>query len=66
MLATFINAANAQKSVVVSTFTTMVNSVISSLTSQQYQFTTIGSTMMIEFHHWYSWGKDSFWPETPS
>lgn len=49
MLTTFINAANAQKSVVVSTFTTMVNSVISSLTSQQYHFTTIGSTMMTNF-----------------
>lgn len=46
---TNINAANAQKSAVVSTFTTMVNSVISSLTSQQYQFTTIGSTMMTNF-----------------
>lgn len=49
ILITFINAANAQKSAVVSTFTTMVNSVISSLTSQQYQFTTIGSTMMMNF-----------------
>lgn len=49
MLTTFINAANAQKSAVVSTFTTMVNRVISSLTSQQYQFTTIGSTMMTNF-----------------
>ena len=49
MLTTFIDAANAQKSAVVSTFTTMVNSVISSLTSQQYQFTTIGSTMMTNF-----------------
>lgn len=49
MLTTFINAANAQKSAVISTFTTMVNGVISSLTSQQYQFTTIGSTMMTNF-----------------
>ena len=49
MLTTFINAANAQKSTVVSTFTTMVNGVVSSLTSQQYQFTTIGSTMMTNF-----------------
>ena len=46
MLTTFINAANAQKSAVVSTFTTMVNSVISSLTSQQYQFTTIGLSLI--------------------
>lgn len=49
MLTTFINAANAQKSAVISTFTTMVNGVISSLTNQQYQFTTIGSTMMTNF-----------------
>lgn len=47
MVTTFINAANAQKGNLITTFTTMVNSVVTAFTSQYYQFMTIGNTLMI-------------------
>lgn len=46
MVTTFVNAANAKKGALTSTFTSMVNSVITAFTSKYYQFTTIGNTMM--------------------
>jgi len=49
MLTTFINGANAQKSNVTNTFTTLVTGIITTLTAKQSQFTIIGSTMMTNF-----------------
>ena len=46
MVTTFVNAANAQKGTLTSTFTSMVSTVVTTFTSQYYQFTTIGTTMM--------------------
>lgn len=46
MLTTFINAANAQKGNLTSTFTTMMQAV---LTNYQTQFNTAGSTLMTKF-----------------
>ena len=47
MISTFVNAANAQKGTLTSTFTNMVSGIVAAFTSQYYQFTTIGNTMMI-------------------
>lgn len=49
MLTTFINAANAQKSNMTSTFTTMMQAVLMTLTNYQTQFNTAGSTLMTKF-----------------
>ena len=49
MLTTFINAANAQKSNMTSTFTTMMQAVLTTLTNYQTQFNTAGSTLMTKF-----------------
>lgn len=49
MLTTFINAANAQKSNLTSTFTTMMQAVLTTLTNYQTQFNTAGSTLMTKF-----------------
>ena len=49
MLTTFINAANAQKSNMTSTFTTMMQDVLTTLTNYQTQFNTAGSTLMTKF-----------------
>lgn len=49
MLTTFINAANAQKGNLVSTFTTMMQAVLTTLTNYQTQFNTAGSTLMTKF-----------------
>lgn len=49
MLITFINAANAQKSNMTSTFTTMMQAVLTTLTNYQTQFNTAGSTLMTKF-----------------
>lgn len=46
MLTTFINAANAQKGNLASTFTTMMQAVLTTLTNYQTQFNTAGSTLM--------------------
>lgn len=46
MISTFVNAANAQKGTLTSTFTNMVSGIVAAFTSQYYQFTTIGNTMM--------------------
>lgn len=48
MLTTFINAANAQKSNMTSTFTTMMQAVLTTLTNYQIQFNTAGSNLMIK------------------
>lgn len=49
MLTTFINAANAQKSNMTSTFTTMMQAVLTTFTNYQTQFNTAGSTLMTKF-----------------
>ena len=49
MLTTFINAANAQKGNLTSTFTTMMQAVLTTLTNYQTQFNTAGSTLMTKF-----------------
>ncbi len=49
MLTTFINAANAQKGNLASTFTTMMQAVLTTLTNYQTQFNTAGSTLMTKF-----------------
>jgi len=49
MLTTFINAANTQKSNMTSTFTTMMQDVLTTLTNYQTQFNTAGSTLMTKF-----------------
>lgn len=49
MLTTFINAANAQKGNLTSTFTTMTQAVLTTLTNYQTQFNTAGSTLMTKF-----------------
>lgn len=49
MLTTFINAANAQKSNMTSTFTTMMQAVLTTLTNYQTQFNAAGSTLMTKF-----------------
>lgn len=49
MLTTFINAANAQKCNLTSTFTTMMQAVLTTLTNYQTQFNTAGSTLMTKF-----------------
>ena len=49
MLTTFINAANAQKSNMTFTFTTMMQAVLTTLTNYQTQFNTAGSTLMTKF-----------------
>ena len=49
MLTTFINAANAQKGDLTSTFTTMMQAVLTTLTNYQTQFNTAGSTLMTKF-----------------
>lgn len=49
MLTTFINAANAQKSNMTSTFTIMMQAVLTTLTNYQTQFNTAGSTLMTKF-----------------
>lgn len=49
MLTTFINAANAQKGNLTSTFTTMKQAVLTTLTNYQTQFNTAGSTLMTKF-----------------
>lgn len=49
MLTTFINAANAQKGNLTSTFTTMMQAVLTILTNYQTQFNTAGSTLMTKF-----------------
>ena len=46
MVTTFVNAANAQKGTLTTTFTSMVSTVVTTFTSQYHQFTTIGTTMM--------------------
>lgn len=50
MLTTFINAANAQKSNMTSTFTftTMMQAVLTTLTNYQTQFNTAGANLMIK------------------
>lgn len=48
-LTTFINAANAQKGNLTSTFTTMMQAVLTTLTNYQTQFNTAGSTLMTKF-----------------
>ena len=45
----FINAANAQKGNLTSTFTTMMQAVLTTLTNYQTQFNTAGSTLMTKF-----------------
>lgn len=49
MLTTFINAANVQKGNLTSTFTTMMQAVLTTLTNYQTQFNTAGSTLMTKF-----------------
>lgn len=49
MLTTFINTANAQKGNLTSTFTTMMQAVLTTLTNYQTQFNTAGSTLMTKF-----------------
>lgn len=49
MLTTFINAANAQKGNLTSTFTTTMQAVLTTLTNYQTQFNTAGSTLMTKF-----------------
>ena len=49
MLTTFINTANAQKGNLTSTFTTMMQAVLTTLTNYQIQFNTAGSTLMTKF-----------------
>lgn len=49
MLTTFINAANAQKGNLTSTFTIMMQAVLTTLTNYQTQFNTAGSTLMTKF-----------------
>lgn len=49
MLTTFINAANAQKGNLTSTFTTIMQAVLTTLTNYQTQFNTAGSTLMTKF-----------------
>lgn len=49
MLTTFTNAANAQKGNLTSTFTTMMQAVLTTLTNYQTQFNTAGSTLMTKF-----------------
>ena len=49
MLTTFINAANAQKGNLTSTFMTMMQAVLTTLTNYQTQFNTAGSTLMTKF-----------------
>ena len=49
MLTTFINAANAQKSNMTSTFMTMMQAVLTTLTNYQTQFNAAGSTLMTKF-----------------
>lgn len=49
MLTTFINSANAQKGNLTSTFTTMMQAVLTTLTNYQTQFNTAGSTLMTKF-----------------
>lgn len=49
MLTTFINAANAQKGNLTSTFATMMQAVLTTLTNYQTQFNTAGSTLMTKF-----------------
>ena len=49
MLTAFINAANAQKGNLISTFTTMMQAVLTTLTNYQTQFNTAGSTLMTKF-----------------
>ena len=48
MLTTFINAANAQKGNLTSTFTTMMQAVLTTLTNYQTQFNTAGANLMIK------------------
>lgn len=48
MLTTFINAANAQKGNLASTFTTMMQAVLTTLTNYQTQFNTAGANLMIK------------------
>lgn len=49
MLTTFVNAANAQKGNLTSTFTTTMQAVLTTLTNYQTQFNTAGSTLMTKF-----------------
>lgn len=49
MLTTFVNAANVQKGNLTSTFTTMMQAVLTTLTNYQTQFNTAGSTLMTKF-----------------
>ena len=49
MLTTFINAANASEGNLTSTFTTMMQAVLTTLTNYQTQFNTAGSTLMTKF-----------------
>ena len=48
MLTTFINAANVQKGNLTSTFTTMMQAVLTTLTNYQTQFNTAGANLMIK------------------
>lgn len=49
MVTTFINAAKAQQGNLTSTFTTMINGIVTTFTSKYSQFTIMGQTMMTNF-----------------
>ena len=49
MLTTFINAANAKKGALTTTFTNLVQAVLTAINNKQPQFNTAGSTLMIKF-----------------
>lgn len=49
MLSTFINSANDKKSTLISTFTDMIDEIVSKYESKKQKFNTIGSTMITSF-----------------
>lgn len=49
MLKTFINGVNAQKTSLTTTFTTLVQAVLTAINGKQSEFQTAGSTLMIKF-----------------
>lgn len=49
MLTTFINAANAKKSSLTTTFTSLIQSALTAINNKQQQFNSAGNTLMTKF-----------------
>ena len=49
MLTTFVNAANAKKGTLTTTFTALVQAVLIAINAKQQDFQTAGSTLMVKF-----------------